>query len=150
LQDSHHEYVGMFVEKGMPTRADEVRQNRLYFLIRHYYEDRIPPESEVSLIFQVTNSQSRTLLRNTRSRYRTRIGSQVEESPRAVVEGAKRNSNTERWEMVIESAIILEELNQVLARKAPALKTVRLKPGSARQYEAEEDTYQLLRNEYGI
>jgi len=144
------EYIGMFVEKGMPSRADEVRQNRLYFLIRHYYESRIPPESEIFLVFQLTPSQSRTLLRNTRSRYRTRIGPQVEASARAVVAGAQKNNDTARWKMVIDSEVLLEELNLVIARRGPTLKTVHLKGGSAGQYEAEEDTYLLLREEYGI
>ncbi|HWN80832.1 MAG TPA: hypothetical protein VNM87_01935 [Candidatus Udaeobacter sp.] len=144
------EYIGMFVEKGMPSRADEARQNRLYFMIRHYYETRIPPESEVSSVFQLTQSHSRTLLRNTRYRYRTRIGSQVQASAKAVVASATLNASTERWEMVIHSEVILEELNFVITVKAPTLKTVTLKRGSAGQYEAEQDTYQLLRTEYGV
>src|SRR5262245_39163274 len=33
------EYVNMFVEKGMASRADEVRQDRLFFLITHLYQN---------------------------------------------------------------------------------------------------------------
>ena len=144
------EYIGMFVEKGMSSRADEVRQDRLYFLITYYYESRLPPESEVSSVFQLTASQSRTLLRNIRSRYRTKIGDQVRASSKEVVASATENENTGRWEMLIDSDVILEELNHAIAKKAPTLKTVRLKRDSAGQYEAEEDTYQLLRREYGV
>jgi hypothetical protein len=144
------EYINMFVEKGMSSRADEIRQDRLFFLISHYYQSRIPPESEVSSIFQLTSSQSRTLLRNTRSRYRTKISSQVNASAKAVVAAANKNTDTGRWEMLIDSEVILEELNLVIGKKGPTLKTVRLKQGSAGQYEAEEDTYNLLKVEYGI
>ena len=144
------EYVNMFVENGMPSRADEVRQDRLYFLISHYYQNRLPPESEVSSIFQLTSSQSRTLLRNTRSRYRTKIGAQVNASTKGVVTTAKKNKDTGRWEMLIDSEVILEELNLVIAKKGPTLKPVRLKKESAGQYEAEEDTYHLLKTEYGV
>jgi hypothetical protein len=79
------EYLNMFVEKGMPSRADEVRQDRLYFLLTHYYQNHLPPDSEVSSVFQLTAAQSRTLLRNTRSRYRTKIGAQVNSSAKAVL-----------------------------------------------------------------
>ena len=144
------EYVNMFVEKGMASRADELRQDRLYFLISHYYQNCLPPESELSSIFQLTPSQSRTLLRNTRSRYRTKIGAQVNFSAKAVIAAAKKNEDSKRWEMLINSNVILEELNLVVAKKAPTLKPIHLKKESAGQYEAEEDTYQLLKIEYNV
>lgn len=65
------EYCKMFKEKGLPTRADEVQQERLFYLLLHYFQNRIPYEYEISSIFQITVSQSRTLLRNTLSRFRT-------------------------------------------------------------------------------
>jgi hypothetical protein len=144
------EYVNMFVEKGMPTRADEVRQDRLYFLITPYYQNRLPPESEVSSIFQLTSSQSRTLLRNTRSRYRTKLGAQVNASAKHVISSAKKNKDTGQWEMLIDADVILEELNLVIAKKGPTLKPVHLKKESSGQYEAEQDTYDLLKKEYGV
>ena len=144
------EYISMFVEKGMPSRADEVRQDRLYFLLQNYYEDRVPPEAEVSVIFQITSSQSRTLLRNTRSRYRNKIALQVKSSARAVIRAATHNPDTHRWEMLIDSTVILEELNQAIRTKRPTLRLVQLKLGSAGQYEAEPDTYTFLKAEYGV
>lgn len=144
------EYINMFVEKGMPSRADEVRQDRLYFLICHYYQNRVPPETEISSIFQLTSSQSRSLLRNTRSRYRTKIGPQVNASAKAIITRARKNTDTGHWEMLINSEVILEELNLVVGKKGPTLKPVHLKRGSAGQYEAEEDTYRLLKAEYNV
>lgn len=144
------EYINMFVEKGLPTRADEVKQDRLYFLIKYYYEDRIPHEGELSSIYQLNSSQSASLLRNTRSRYRTKIGNQVNSSVRAVVSTATKNPSTDNWEMCINSDVILEELNILIGKKGPRLKKVRIKPGSAGEYIAEEDTYQLLRTELGL
>jgi hypothetical protein len=144
------EYINMFVGKGMPSRADEVKQDRLYFLITHYYQNRLPPESEVSAIFQIPSSQSRTLLRNTRSRYRTKIGAQVDLSIKAVVASAKKNKDTGQWEMLIDSDVILEEMNLVVGKKRPTLKPVQRKKDSAGQYEAAEDTYALLKSEYGL
>lgn len=63
----------MFKEKGLPTRADEVQQERLFFLLTYYFQNKLPSEKELSPIFQLTQSQSKTLLRNTKSRYRTKI-----------------------------------------------------------------------------
>jgi len=144
------EYVNMFVEEGMPTSADEVRQERLCFLIENYYRDRVPSESEVTAIFQLTKPQSRTLLSKTISRHRNKIGGQVRASAAVVIRAAKKSSDKTTWEMVIKSEVILEELNLIVAEQGPTLKRIRLKRGSAGQYEVEEDTYNLLKNEYGI
>jgi|SRR5271154_2386872 len=144
------EYVNMFVETGMPSKADEVRQARLYFLICHYYQLRLPSEFELASIFQLTPSQSRTLLRNTRSRYRTKIASQVENSAKDVLASAKKNNDSGKWEMLVSSNVILEELNLTIAKKKPGLNPIHLKKDSAGQYEADEDTYNLLKAEYHV
>jgi hypothetical protein len=144
------EYITMFVEKGMPSRADEVRQDRLYSLLAHYYQTRLPPDAEVSSIFQIPTSQSRTLLRNTRSRYRTKLGAQVDQSAKALVASARRNQDSEQWEMLIDTEVLAEELNLVISRKGPTLKPIQRKKNSAGQFEAEEDTYNLLKAHYGI
>ncbi|HEX4959718.1 MAG TPA: hypothetical protein VF173_02680 [Thermoanaerobaculia bacterium] len=142
------EYLDMFLESGMPSRADEIRQVRLYFLLLYYYKDYLPPESEVSAIFQLTASQGRTLLRTTRSRYRTKIAKQVRESVlKALI---KPIEDSEMWEIKIDSNVILEELNLLIVKKKPGLTPVQLKRGSAGKYVVDQDTLDFLKKEYGI
>ena len=142
------EYINMFVEKGLASRADEVRQDRLFFLISHYYQNDIPSQTEVASIFQLTQSQSGTLMRNTRSRYRTKISIQVKAAAKKIVAEAKKNTDSNNWEMLIPSDVIREELNLTIALKKPTLRPVHLKKDSSALYEADEDTYQLLKSEY--
>jgi hypothetical protein len=142
------EYINMFVEKGLASRADEVRQDRLYFLISHYYQNDIPSQTEVASIFLLTQSQSGTLMRNTRSRYRTKISIQVKAAAKKIVADAEKNEDSGRWEMLIPSDVIREELNLTIALKDPKLKPVRLKKDSSAWYEADQDTYDLLKAEY--
>jgi hypothetical protein len=61
------EYLKMLVEGGMPSRADEAKQDRLLYLIQSYFGQTLPTESQISTIFQLTQSQSKTLLKNTLS-----------------------------------------------------------------------------------
>lgn len=44
----------MMLSMGMPTRADEVRQQRLYCLIKEYFSGTIPSESDVAALFHLT------------------------------------------------------------------------------------------------
>ena len=85
---SFMEYIKMFKEKGLPTRADEVQQERLFFLLNHYFENHLPGENLISSIFQLTTSQSKTLLRNTKSRYRTKINNFIKTTSLATLNSA--------------------------------------------------------------
>lgn len=142
------EYKKMFIEKGLPTRADEVQQERLYFLLTNYYGNRLPSESEISSIFQLTHSQSKTLLKNTRSRYRTKIQSSIIETLRRVVENAEESDGV--FKMVIQSDNVKEELNLLISQKGPKLNKLVAVRGSAGQFCCPEDTYDLLKRELGI
>lgn len=143
------EYKKMFNEKGLPTRADEVLQERLYFLIVNYYDGKLPNESEVSSIFQLTNSQSKTLLKNVRSRYRTKIYNQIKNSLVAIIESAEADGE-DKFRMIISSENLLEELNLLISQKGPTLKKITAIRGSAGEYACLADTYNLLRNELGL
>ena len=144
------EYCKMFKEKGIPTRADEVTQERLFFLLNHYYMDRLPSENEISTIFQLTPSQSRTLLRNTKSRYRTKIASFITNSLKAIIQSAAINSETEKYEFVCLSGVMIEELNLIISQKGPTLEQIVKIKGKSSKYECSEDTYDLLKTELGL
>ncbi len=144
------EYIKMFKEKGLPTRAEEVMQERLFFLLSYYYKDRLPMESEISAIFQLTQSQSATLLRNTISRYRIKIQKYITNTLKTVICSAMKNQDTQKFEMVIKSKIILEELNRIVSQQGPQLVQIAKKKGIASLYECPEDTYNLLKEKVGL
>lgn len=144
------EYCKMFKEKGLPSKADEVMQERLFFLLNHYYVNRLPSENEISTIFQLTASQSKTLLKNTKSRYRTKIARSINNSLKAIIQSATFNNETDKYEFVCLSSVMIEELNLIVGQKGPALEQIGKIRGKSSKYECAEDTYDLLKNELGI
>lgn len=62
------EYLEMILGKQLPTRANEINERHLFYLLKFYFRGRIPSEAEVSALFQATHSTSRTLLRNVRTK----------------------------------------------------------------------------------
>lgn len=139
------EYRKMFIGRGLPTRADEVMQDRLLFLIQNYFIDRLPLESEICSIFQLPPSQSRTLLRNTKSRFGTVIDSVIKASIRAILEHEETVHHDEgHWEMVIKSDVIREEMNFIVGQSGPMLRPITKMRDSANKYRCAEDTYDLL------
>ena len=45
MQASLREYKEMFLGMGLPSRADEIQQHRLFYLIQCYFRDMIPSEA---------------------------------------------------------------------------------------------------------
>ena len=139
------EYLSMFFEDGMPHSADEVKQHRLYLMILHYYRDRIPCEAEISSIFQLTNSQSKTLLRNTIASHQLEIGDQIKASLRAVIDVIVFDKTVPKYEIVIESEVFRDELNLIVAQNFPKLILISRKKGKAAVYVITQDTYLALK-----
>lgn len=144
------EYCKMFKEKGLPTRADEVQQERLFFLFLYYFENRIPFENDISSIFQITQSQSKTLLRNTNSRFRTKISSYLRNTLKTIIETGRFNDDSEKWEITITSNIMLEEINMIVTQTNAVLKPLTKKRGYSNIYECPEDTYETLLTEFDL
>jgi hypothetical protein len=64
------EYLEMILGKQIPTRANEMQERRLYHLMKNYFVGKIPSEAEVSAFFQLTESSSRALIRNVKTKYK--------------------------------------------------------------------------------
>ena len=141
------EYVKMFKEKGLPTRADEVQQERLFFLLNHYYGNRIPSENEISSILQLTPSQSKTLLRNTKSRYRTKISTYIKNTLLTALNSALQSTPTDPYEFVCTSPTTIEEMNLIVSQKGPTLQPIEKIRGIASKYICAIDTFNLLQTE---
>lgn len=141
------EYVKMFKEKGLPTRADEVQQERLFFLLNYFFQNRLPSENEISSIFQLTPSQSKTLLRNTKSRYRTKISTYIKNTLLETLNSATQTIAGDHYEFVCTSPSTVEELNSIISQKGPELHPIEKIKGLASKYSCAVDTFILLQNE---
>lgn len=142
------EYISMLIEGGMPNRADESKQDRLFHLIANYFEQSLPNESQISTIFQLTQSQSKTLLKNTVSRYRHKLDISLQATMRAVVESAGHAED--KYLVVISSDVVKDELNMLITQNEPTYKPITKRKGSASQYEISEDSHELLCQVLGI
>ncbi|MDQ0272755.1 hypothetical protein J2S17_004648 [Cytobacillus purgationiresistens] len=140
------EYKEMLLGKGLPTRADEIKQHRLYHLIKHYFNGRIPSEAEVSSMFQLTDSESKALIRNVKTKFRYQLEKEISYTLRNVISSAEFNESKNEYHVVIQSDNVLEELNRLISTYAPQLDPITKVRGSARKFQISEDSYALLEN----
>jgi hypothetical protein len=144
------EYVEMFLGMGLPSRADEIRQHRLFFLIKYLWKDRIPSEAEVSTLFQLTQSKSRALIEQTTTRFHYALGDQVYNTLRISLKEAVLDEDMHCYKMVTQSDYVVEKLNLIIAKEAPKLEQIKKERNSARTFIIYEDTYDVLKQSLGI
>ena len=138
------EYLKMFKESGIPKRAEEVQQERLYFFLTHYFKDRFPEESVISSIFQLTASQSKTLIRNTKSRYRTKISRIINNSLRKELEKGDKPRKGDIYEFDCPSSTTIEELNLFISQRSKGKVPIKKHETIASRYKCDYDTYDFL------
>ncbi|MHA1279559.1 MAG: hypothetical protein ACTSQ8_20345 [Candidatus Helarchaeota archaeon] len=141
------EYLEMFLGMGMPSRADEIRQHRLRHLIQYFFCNRLPSEAEVSAIFQLTQSRSRSLLQQTLTRFHFDLNDQIIKTLKNTIENFEYIDDTHEYRIIIQSDNVLERLNRIIAIKAPKLDPIKKVRNMARTYSISEDSYELLHSE---
>lgn len=142
------EYLDMILGKQLPTRANEIHERRLFHLLKHYFRGRIPSEAEVSALFQVTQSASRTLIRNVRTKFKYDLEEEVKNTVQQILRTAEFMSD--EYRIVVQSDNILEELRQTVSLYAPQLGQITKVKNSAGIYSVPEDTFILLAGKYDV
>lgn len=142
------EYLEMILGKQLPTRANEIYERRLFHLLKYYYTGKIPSEAEVASMFQITQSSSRTLLRNVRAKFKYDLEEELLNTIQETLRHAVLKGDSFR--VVIQCENILEELQQTVSIKAPQLDQISKVKGSAGIYNIPEDTFTLLANHFGV
>lgn len=141
------EYLEMLTGKGMPNRADEAKQDRLLYLIKKVYTPRLPSEDDISIMFQLTTTQSKTLLRNTLSRYRTKLRDELHTTLEEIFNSSV--SGKDGWDVTIYSEILLEQLNLIVAKEGAEYNPIRKRSVGSKKYFISSDTYTALGNYFG-
>lgn len=144
------EYKEMFLGMGLPSRADEIMQHRLYYLIKYYFETTLPPEAEVSSLFQLTQSRSKTLIRYVMARFRNELEKEIKNTLRETIQRAKLHKDSEAYRVVIQSENVLAELNQIIELDAPDLDPIKKVQHMSKTFSISVDSYNVLRDQLGI
>lgn len=138
------EYKEMLLGNGLPTRADEIRQRRLLHLIKYYFLDRIPTETEISSMFQLTEAESRTLLKSVKTRFRYELMQKIKDTLKHTVNSAQKVQNSNKYRVIIKSNNILEELNRLIGQLEPLCPPITKQKDTSQNFEMSGDAYDKL------
>ncbi len=145
-----YEYIGMITEAGMSTKVSEILQNRILYLIEHYYL-RFPNENELARIFNIQTTRSRSVLNNLKAIHRNKLQEKLNAQIVIFINsGIEDENDNDKWVFEVKSKPLVQELNELISLKSPGLEKFKQKTGSAGKVVLPVDSYNFLRTEFGI
>lgn len=109
------EYMRMVLGQRVFTRGTDMREYRLYLLIKHVFAGRLPTEQQISSLFQTTTSQSRALLRAVMSKYQYELQDAINGTLRDELKKAQNDPNDGGYLITVDSENVIEAFNRKLA-----------------------------------
>lgn len=143
------EYLEMMLGKQLPNRGDEYRERRMLQLLKYFFDGRFPSESEVGLMFQLTDTSSKNLLRKVRTKYRFELENMINETIKSSLEDAEQIEDDD-FEMTLTSSNLLEEMKRAIYATDVTKKPITKQRDTVGVYKIPKDTYELLKKYYGI
>lgn len=143
------EYRHMFLGIGLPSRANEIREYRLYHLIKRYFQDRVPDELEVASMFQLPISRSKSLIQNVLARFRYDLYDEILNTLRSIILDAKETGDGQ-YRVYISSTNMVDELNRIISRSGLRFRLITKVRNESNFYTLAPDSYDLIRQDLGI
>jgi hypothetical protein len=144
------EIVTMFLGQKVFSRGTDMREYRLYLLIKHAFSNRIPNEQSVCKLFQSTSSGSRSLIRAVMSKYQYLLKDAIDDTLKDRLNATEVDEDNDLLTIAIYNLNLVDELNRVLAEIDSSLPPVQKKRGSVSTYEIKLSSYNRLCERFGI
>lgn len=141
------EYARMFLGQRVFTRGSDMREYRLFLLMRDVFSG-IPDEQKVCDLFQTTETQSRSLIRSVMSKYQYELRAVMNDSLKAAVEGAVPDGDDLR--LTVRSDNIIDALNRLVESLGGTLAPIERKRGTVSSYVLRQGTAAALRKHFKI
>jgi hypothetical protein len=139
------EYVSMFLGQKVFSRGSDISEFRLLLLITKALGNHIPDEATVCRLFQITTTESRSLIRAVMSKYQYVLREAVYSTMQTIIDAAQQSEADGPWEVIINSQNMVDELNRLLASIDGSLQPIVKRRGSVSTYEISPESHQRLK-----
>ena len=151
---SFEEYYRMFLGQKVFTRGSDFQEYRLFLIIKRALDNGIANEELVSNLFQLTSSQSRSLIRSVLSKYQYELHDAIKNTFIKVLQNAQDvQSNvgrTSEYTIDVRNKSIVSELNQLLGNIDGNLPQITQKRGTYSKYIVSVASYRALCDNLGV
>lgn len=145
------EYCRMILGQKVFTRVQDIKEYRLYLLIKEVFSNRIPDDQKIADLFQTTPSESRSLVRSIASKYQYELQAAIKATLSEIIENATPDSDDENDHIItVNSSTKIEELNNIIASIDGTLPQIAKKRNTVSSYVIKASSYSKLKEKFGI
>lgn len=134
------EYLEAYLGRRAYSRGSDILEHRLALLVRHAFAGKIPTAAQVSDLFQTTLSTSRSLIRNTFSKFRFDLDQVAATAAKDVLEHVDW-AGSDNWHAKVATPNLVELLNRRLLSANPGHKEIIRAQGVIGTYVITDDAY---------
>lgn len=138
------EYLEMIQGVKVFKRGSDILEYRLFLLVNHVFDGKIPDEQVISKLFQATATESRGYLRSIISKYQYQLKAAIDDTIKEILSNAEAQTISGPYNITLNSMNVIEELNKKLTAIDGTLAPVSKKRGSVSTYEVTKSSYEKL------
>ncbi len=144
------EFADVVLGSYTPRSGADVIERRLLYLIRYYFDGRIPTELQLSQLFRIPDASATTLLRNISARQRPLILPAYKATLQALFDAKAANADRTAHEVTLVSKHMVDWLKGESSRVAPTFGQLYKVRGTNDRYAIPIDTYNALCADLGL
>lgn len=144
---SLEEYMRMFMGQKVFTRGSDFKEYRLFLIVKKALAEKIPNEEKVSSLFQLTSTESRSLIRSVMSKYQYELNSAIENSLKEALRTSTLDGSLYTF---VGTENIVTHLNRLLTSIDGTLPPISKKSNTTSIYEIKPSSYNRLADKLGL
>lgn len=141
------EYLRMLLGQSQKTAIDFI-EFRIYLMIQHVLNGRLPDENMVCRFFQLSPAHARARLGGVTAKFQRGLHQQIKGSILEILQGAVAHEETAKHRLTVNNQTVIDHLNATLAKADGSLSPVSKVRGTVATYEASPASYQVLLQQY--
>lgn len=140
----------MTAEQNIPiSTISQVRQIRLFCLITNVFENFIPSENQIGLLFHIAPSTTKNLLNNVLASFSEQLEKSLKDSCRKLVLSATLDKSKDFYILPAEKKYLISKINEYIknSKKARELQQLKYLPANNNFYEVPCEVYDFYKGE---
>jgi hypothetical protein len=143
IQASSEEITKMVLGQKVFTRGRDMQVFRLSVLIRYFFDNEIPDEQQVSALFQLSITESRSLIKACMSKYQYELQHALVNTIYQTLGSCDKT--TTPFKLAVKADYIREAIDRLIGQSNHSLPRLKKSRYTVAEYELLESSYNALR-----
>lgn len=148
---SVEEYLRMMLGQKVFTRGQDIKEYRLYLLIKYLFEGNIPDEQMITTLFQTTSSESKSLLKSVLAKFQYDLKQSITNTITEILNNKVEYDDQKDIYFASNISLnIVDEMNKILSGINGALSQISKKKNTLQTFEIQPASLIVLAEHFNV